>query len=69
MVNVGKYTSPMDAMGLEVVFFPSQVVHHFFPCQLGGISEILLPDKEGIIKLGYTKYRWPPQECQMFFGP
>jgi len=27
-----------------------------------GISEILLPDKEAIIKLGYTKYRWPPQD-------
>ena len=38
-------------------------LHPFFVCQLGGISEILLPDKEAIIKLGYTKYRWPPQEC------
>jgi len=27
-----------------------------------GICEILLPDKENIVKSGYTKYRWPPQD-------
>ena len=27
-----------------------------------GIVEILLPDADSVAKLGYGKYRWPPEE-------
>ncbi|CAK9113357.1 Threonine--tRNA ligase [Durusdinium trenchii] len=33
-----------------------------------GISEILLPDVDAIIKSGYVKYRWPPQEPRDAFS-
>ena len=35
---------------------------------LRGISEILLPDVDAIIKSGYVKYRWPPQEPRDAFS-
>ncbi|CAE7277731.1 unnamed protein product [Symbiodinium sp. CCMP2592] len=33
-----------------------------------GIVEILLPDADGVAKLGFAKYRWPPQALQQDGG-
>ena len=32
------------------------------PCPSAGIVEILLSDADSVAKLGFGKYRWPPQD-------